>query len=323
MPRPSTRKRGDKKGANGGQMGKNRDPRILGLEKPYIERERKFIPVVPPAIAGKGAHDVAEYKRRQLQAIAQHVRQCPDIFVTADHPDLAPVIPAALRACRFAAEDECTRPRERIYYVDAAMTAEERGVEFRQQTNRQGEVKQTIKIGRDFGQDDRATLNRHEMHARLRGPGVVLTATADKGARKWLTENFNEQALKPAFRMVSQRLRLPYFPAGDTDVMIELACDTILFGETIFGRCWQDPKLEIEILKGPADELACRRILEREEARLLSVFALAAQHESNAEMGYAQLRPDLETGEGRTRFDRLQATEIWWDRPGRGRWGLK
>lgn len=307
-------------------MGKKRDPRIIETEKPYIERERKFVPVVPPAVAAQGEDAVAAYKSQKLLEIADHVRMCADTFVTADHPDLAPVIPVALHTEKFLPEAERTRPRERIYYADADLKVRTLSAEFRQEAHKRDGVKQTVKIARHTGREkdkDGATLNRTEMHAKLTGPGVCLTAVDDVKIQRWLTKNFRESALKPAFRIVSQRIRIPYHPEGNTDVVIEVACDNILFGETIFGRTWQDPKLEIEIIKGPEDEEACRKILEREERRLIEKFDLIAQTESNAEMGYAQLAADLATAAGRAKLSRIGARDVWWTREGRTKIGLK
>lgn len=306
---------------------KHRDPRIIETEKPYIERERKFVPVVPDDIARKGPEAIAAYKTRKLLLIADHVRLATDTFVTADHPDFAPVIPGALNDVDFMAAFERTRPRERIYYIDAELSAQKRAVEFRQETHRNYGVKQTIKIGRmtgsDTGKDGDTTLNRLEIHAKLTGPGVVLGAVDDERERRRLRRHFKEAALKPGFRLVSQRIRIPYHPEGDKNVMIELACDYILYGETMFGKCWHDPKLEIEIIKGPADEAACRKILEREEKRIMDEFDMVAQPESNADLGYQRLAPDLATKAGRQAFERMGAREVWWDRAGRAKWGLK
>ena len=302
-------------------MARKRDTRIIEIEKPYIERERKFVPVVPPDVAAKGEEAIAAYKTRKLLLIADHIRLSADTFVTADHPDLAPVIPAALKAHKFDAEYERTKPRERVYYADADLKVRSLGVEFRQEANRRYGVKQTIKIARNVKRPS-ATLNRIEMHARLTGPGVALDVAEDRKDRRFLRRHFNEAQLKPGFRMVSQRIRIPYFPEGNTDVMIELACDYTLFGETVFGRCWNDPKLEIEILKGPADEEECRRILEREEKRIMDEFDLEPQLESNAEIGYRYLAQDLATARGAAAYERLGAREIWWDRAARARRGL-
>jgi hypothetical protein len=308
-------------------MAKKRDPRIIEIEKPYIERERKFVPAVPAHIVRQGEAAVAAYKGQKLIEIADHVRMCRDTFVTADHPDLAPVIPAALHTEQFLPEAERTRPRERIYYVDAELDVKRLSAEFRQEAHKRDGVKQTIKLARGVtGKNkdkDSSTLNRLEMHAKLTGPGVCLTAVDDAKQRRWLTDHFRERAMKPAFRLVSQRIRIPYHPDGDTSIIIELACDNILFGETIYGRCWQDPKLEIEIIKGPEDEAACRRILEREERRIVEKFDLVAQLESNAELGYARLLPDLSTAGGRALLDRTGPRDVWWTPTGRAKLGLK
>jgi hypothetical protein len=304
---------------------KYNDARIIETEKPYIERERKLVPVVPADVAAKGEFAAAAYKQRKLLLIADHVRLATDVYVTSDHPAIAPAVPAALGDIYFRAPLEEINPREYIYFVDADMKVRKFATEFRQAAHPIHGIKQNIKIGRavaDRRADD-ITLNRLEMRAKVTGYGPVFAAVEDERERRWLRRHFKEAGLKPAFRLGTQRIRIPYHPEGDTNVKIELACVHTLFGETIFGKVWSDPKLEIEIKKGPEDEAACRRILEREQQRIMDEFDMAPNDKSNAEVGYDRLLPDLQTAQGRRVFERLGPREIWWDRPGRARWGLK
>lgn len=303
---------------------KSSDQRVIETEKPYIERERKLVPVVPPDVAARGEAAAAAYKRRKLLLVADHVRLATDVYVTADHPDIAPVVPAALGDVDFRAPFEEIAPREYIYFADADMDVKKFCTEFRQAAHPIHGIKQNIKIGRDVARrPDDITLNRLEMRAKVTGYGPVFAAVESEKERRWLRSHFDEASLKPVFRLGTQRIRIPYHPDGDVSVKIELACVHTLFGETIFGRTWSDPKLEIEIKKGPEDEAACRRILEREQQRIMDEFDLAPQFQSNAEVGYGHLLPDLQGGQGRRTFDRLGAREIWWDRAGRAKWGLK
>lgn len=304
---------------------KHNDPRVIDTEEPYIERERKLVPVVPADVAARGEFAAAAYKQRKLLLIADHVRLATDVYVTADHPDIAPAVPAALGDIHFRAPFEEINPREYIYFVDADMKVRKYATEFRQAAHPIHGVKQNIKIGREVEnrRPDDITLNRLEMRAKVTGYGPVFAAVEDDRERRWLRRHFNEAALKPAFRLGTQRIRIPYHPEGDTGVKIELACVHTLFGETVFGKVWSDPKLEIEIKKGPEDEAACRRILEREQQRIMDEFDMAPNVQSNAEVGYDRLLPDLQSAQGRRVFDRLGPREIWWDRAGRAKWGLK
>jgi hypothetical protein len=303
---------------------KHRDPRVIDTEESYIERERKLVPVVPPDIAARGEAQVAAYKRRKLLLIADHVRMATDIYVTADHPDFAPAVPAALGDVDFRAPLEEVNPREYIYFADAQMKVKKFATEFRQAAHPINGIKQNIKIGRDVARrPDDITLNRLEMRAKVTEYGPVFAAVEDEKERNWLRRHFKESALKPVFRLGTQRIRIPYHPDGDAAVKIELACVHTLFGETIFGKVWSDPKLEIEIKKGPEDEAACRRILEREQQRIMDEFDMAPQFQSNAEVGYDRLLPDLQSPQGQRVFERLGPRENWWDRAGRAKWGLK
>lgn len=303
-------------------MSKKRDPRIIDVAETYIERELKLIPIVPEDVAAKGAMAAAQYKSRKLLEIAAHVRLSTDHYVTADHSLLAPAIPAGLRELKFVPSAERTPPRERVYYADAALMIRRLGMEIRQQEHKRHGVKQTMKIVRS-AKDKGDALDRDEIHAHIRDFGACFAVLDDARRLRELRKELREDALKPAFRMASQRLRVPYHPGGNRDVTIELAIDPLLFGETVFGTTWLDPKLEIEIVKGPASEAACRKILEHEKKRLMSEFKLAVQAESNAEIGYAYLAQDLLDPNKRAVFEKLKPDTVWWDRASRANLGLK
>lgn len=293
------------------------DPQIIAVSPAYEERERKYVPKVPDDVTAQGADAVAAYKREKLLQIVEYVRGNSAEFVTDDNPALAPSLPPGMPAS-FRAPEEITAPRERVYFVDPALRVSGLHAEFRQETGKSYGVKQTVKLGGGAHTAD-PTLDRRELQAKLAWLGINLDAVENREDREWLRANFNSQSLKPGFRMISQRLRISYYPEGNTDVQIELACDFILIGETVFGRTWQDPKLEIELKHGPDDPELSRRILEREEQRLMARFGLERQLESNAVMGYRMLEKDLQTAAGQELMNRLAPNEQWWrdeNRPG-------
>lgn len=280
---------------------RKKDPQIIEILPSYREHERKYLPQVPP-----------RSKQAEILRIVDHIRRSPDVFVTPDHPDLAPVLPQGMKI-RFRPAEELTRPRQRIYFADSDLKVRDLCAEFRQETDFAYGVKQTVKVGNGASSSD-STLSRAEEQAKLRWLGVNLKAVHDKRLKKWLERHFDQKNLKPAFRLVSQRIRIPYFPEGDTSVLIELSADFILCGETAFGRTWSDPKIEIELVKGADDDTGARKILKAEEKRLLSLFRLTPQLESNAVVGYSHLAGDLSIKAGRRAFEGLKPDEIWWTR---------
>ena len=283
------------------------------------ERERKYVSSVPREVSQKGEAAIAKYKKQRLLEIYEYVRTNIDEFVTADHPAISPYLPPGIKEV-FDMPAERTRPRQRVYYADVDLKVQKQQAEFRQELKSYG-VKQTIKRG-DEATDEDPTLDRDELPSKLSYGGINLRAADGKGNRKWLTDAFNQNDLKPGFRMVSQRLRTTYHPEGNQDVLIELACDVILIGETIFGRVWQDPKLEIEI-KQPENlgKREAQRILDKEERRLAK-FGLRRQLESNAVMGYEMLKPDLKTDEGKEFYKKLNPDTVWWTTRTRRKFGL-
>ncbi|GEM_PF-1920092 len=298
---------------------RKKDPRIIEIMAANAERERKFIPRVPERIRRQGEDAIAEFKKARLDAIYRHVCKCPDEFVTADHPDHAPVLPPGVNE-KFDTPAERTAPRERLYFVDAALRIRAHKLEARQELRPYG-VKQTVKIG-NGATHKKPTLDRVELQSKLTRIGANLDAVDDKAIakkdNKWLRKTFSDSDLKPAFRVITQRLRVSYHPEGDQSVLIELACDIVLVGETMFGDVWRDPKLEIEI-KEPKDlsPKEAARILDEEEQRFVKRFDLERQLESNAVMGYERLKEKLLTPAGQLAFKNLKLDEPWWTAEGR------
>lgn len=249
---------------------------IIKTQPGYRERERKYIPT----------------KKGDLSAILRHVLNAQEEYVTADHPDFIPAgLPKSLRKQALTPR-EITEMRERIYFLDEHLKAIDAHIEIRQETKRKYPVKQTIKTGAS-GSKDNHTLDRMEFPARLQHFGVNLEAIDNKTAKSALKSTFKDVAFIPALRMVSQRTRLSYHPEGNKDIEIEMAFDLILWGQTIFGHTWHEPKIEIELVQGAKDDHTAQKILEREERRLLSSFPLTSVYHSNPYPGFASLQKKL------------------------------
>ncbi len=297
-----------------------KESQIIAIESPHRERERKYVSIIPDNVKNKGDEAVAAYRKQKLLEVYEYVRRNTDEFVTADHPDLSPHLPPGISET-FEIPAERTRPRQRVYFADAKLNVWKAKAEFRQELDKSYGVKQTIKRGNGATDID-PTLDRMEFPAKLSSLGINLRAVSDKSARKWLKSEFDGVELKPLFRMISQRLRTAYHPDGNQNITIELACDVILVGETVFGRVWRDPKLEIEI-KTPEDitEAEAKKILDREEKRL-ERFGMVRQLESNAVMGYEMLQKDLLGVKGQALFNKMKRDDVWWTPRTRARFGL-
>jgi hypothetical protein len=297
---------------------KNKIIEILSVNR---ERERKYIFVAPDDVAQRGPVAAARYSKQKLLELYRYVDRNGDEFVTADHPDMAPLLPPGIKEV-FDMPSERTRPRERIYFADASLKVLLKQVEFRQELGKSYGVKQTVKRGGNGSKAD-PTLDRREFPAKLAQQGIHLAAIDGKDDRNWLAKEFKSADLKPAFRMISQRLRTSYHPDGDQSVLIELACDVVLIGETVFGDVWHDPKLEIEIKRPERlTEKQADAILDREEKRLMTRFGLVRQFESNGALGCEKLRPHLATPGGRAKFDKLRPADVWWTAGARAQFGL-
>ncbi len=277
-------------------MGRNKDPQIIKVEEPYRERERKYV-------LKEGGN---------LRDILRHVLLCPDVFVTFDHPTFLPhKLPAHLTAS-VEVPREVTDLRERIYFVDAGLEILKHDIEIRQEAKIKYPVKQNIKTGHGGSASDH-TLDRIEYPAKLNGFGPNLWAVGDEKFRKRLKTIFNDEPLKPAIRMVSQRTRIVYCPEGDPDIEIEMAFDTLLWGQTFTGFEWNEPKIEIELVKGAKNDTEAKTILDREEARLLALFPLTPVYHSNPTPGLLHIQKEMEqSADVRKRLKDLKSDKFWW-----------
>lgn len=281
-------------------MGQKKDPQIIKIEDAYRERERKYVP------AGD----------KSIEDVMAHVLSCRDVFVTMDHPDFLPLhLPEHLTR-KIQVPREITQMRERIYYVDPALDILKHDIEIRQEAKLKYPVKQNIKIGHGASKSD-PTLDRIEYPAKLLTYGANLGAVEDEKLRKRLSNIFNEP-LKPAIRMVSQRTRIVYFPEGDANIEIEMAFDTLLWGQTVTGHEWDEPKIEIELVKGAASDADAKRILDREEQRLTTLFALSPVYYSNPTPGLRHMAEEMKQSAAareavRNKIKSLKSSQFWWN----------
>lgn len=276
----------------------NSSPRILKIEPSYHERERKYV----------------TRKKGDLSAILKHVLNANDEFVTTDHPDFIPYgLPKKIRKGVLTPR-QVTLVRERVYYMDTELKALFNDVEIRQEAKTKYPVKQTIKTGHK-GSDSDHTLDRWEHPAKLTGFGPTLDAIEDPDVKSQLQSLFDAAVFIPALRMVSQRTRLSYHPEGNRDIEIEMAFDLILWGQTVFGYEWKEPKIELELVKGANDKSEAQKILDIEEARLLGSFPLKSVLHSNPTPGFKDLAKKLQ-GKGykknKKSFEDLSSKPFFW-----------
>jgi hypothetical protein len=269
---------------------------IIKIEAPYRERERKYTPV----------------RDGELAEIMQHVLRCQDIFVTMDHERFQPQnLPDHLTR-RIAIPREITALRERVYYADPALSILDHDIEIRQEAKIKYPVKQNIKVGHGANASD-PTLDRVEHSAKLRRYGANLDAVDDLTLKGKLHTLFNDTQLVPVIRMVSQRTRLIYFPEGNPDIEIEMAFDSVLWGQCFDGFTWEEPKIEIELVKGADNDEQAKAILDHEERRLLQVFPLNPVYHSNPTPGMEHLRERLGSSKKvRRQIKSLKPRQFWW-----------
>lgn len=271
---------------------------ILKIEPSYHERERKYV----------------TRKKGDLSAILKHVLNANDEFVTTDHPDFLPAGLSKKIHKQILTPRQVTLVRERVYYLDTKLKALFNEVEIRQEAKAKYPVKQTIKTGHK-GSDADHTLDRWEHPAKLSVFGPVLDAVDDRTVKAHLKTLFEDAAFVPALRMVSQRTRLSYHPEGNQDIAIEMAFDLILWGQTAFGYTWQEPKIELELVKGANDSAEAQKILDKEEARLLGSFPLKSVLHSNPTPGFEDIAKKL-SGKGskayKEKFEKLNGKPFFW-----------
>jgi len=249
---------------------------IIKIEPKYHERERKYVPT----------------KKGKLSAILKHVLNAQNEFVTPNHPDFIPQDLPKKVAAHIITPREITVMRERVYYLDEELKAIKADIEIRQEAKSKYPVKQTIKTGMAASDDDH-TLDRIEFPSKLHDFGPNLLAVDCRKTKGLLKKLFEHSTFIPALRMVSQRTRLTYHPDGDPNIQIEMAFDLLLWGQTAFGFKWQEPKIEIELVKGAEDDKQARHILDREESRLLASFPLESVLHSNPTPGFIDIQERL------------------------------
>jgi len=176
--------------------------------------------------------------------------------------------------------------------------------------------KQTVKLGNGAKGSDH-TLDRTESQAKLHVISPVFAAVSDPKTRRLLERNFDEKDLLPLIYIVSQRIKKLYHPDGDRNIVIEVAADFILEGETVFGHCWNNPLLEIEIKKGAANHEEAREILARESAHLSRHFNLEPFDLSNPALAYPSLEEAFASKENRRALGRMRSTTDWYSTPER------
>lgn len=277
-------------------MSDKKKAQIIKVEAPYRERERKYTPV----------------RDGELSEIMQHILRCQDQFVTMDHETFRPDNLPEHLARRMAIPREITQLRERVYFTDHKLVITEHDIEVRQESKIKYPVKQNIKVGHGASDDDH-TLDRTEYPAKLRYYGANINAVDDPALKSKLQKLFNDKVLVPALRMISQRTRLVYFPEGNPDVEIEMAFDTVLWGQTFDGFTWEEPKIEIELVKGAQNEDEAKAILDAEEARLLSLFPLNPVYHSNPTPGMDHLKDALsDSRKLRRKLKEVKPNGFWW-----------
>lgn len=266
---------------------------IIKIEKPYLETERVLV-----------ADDTA-----LMWEVVAHVLNCKDVFVSAGDERLAPSLPPGMEAI-FRPSSQITDPRERAYFLDADGIMREMKCEIRQEV-KPGFVKQTTKKGNGATAAD-STMDRLEQASKLVGFGFNIFAVGDEKLRKALMDNLTSMP-RPVQRMISQRVRIPYYPEGNPDVRIEMAIEPVHIGQTFTGFIWQQPKIDLEIKIGPVGKEARHALLAREEERLLSTFpVLRPQLKSSPTPGFDAIQSEMHSAAIRARFNAIRPDEQWW-----------
>lgn len=266
---------------------------IVERKQPILESERVLNAATPELI----------------RDIKRHVENCKTEFVTPDHPDLAPLLPPGVGE-DYTVPTEITAPRERYYLMDFEMYLRKLKCDVRQEYQK-GYYKQTTKVG-DGGTKYDSTMDRMEQASKLMSFGFNAYAIADEDVREDILHNL-VSVPKPPLRMISQRIRIPYHPEGNPDLLIEMALEPLHVGQTFTGFFWQAPKIDLEIKVGPCAKKKTLRhaILAREEERLMSTFPLTRQLKSSPTIGFEELADSLHKPSVRDRFHQLGVNERW------------
>lgn len=266
---------------------------ILEIKEPVLETEK--------VLNAESASIILE--------IIRYVQNCKTIFVTPDHPDFAPRMPAGIKALPMM-PSETTYLRERPYFLDADGYLREIDCDVRQE-RKNGVIKQTTKVGKGGTSHD-STMDRMEQASRILSFGFNVYAIGDRAVQRDILDNVRS-LIKPGLRMVSQRVRIPYHPEGNPHLLIELALEHLHFGETFTGFVWERPKIDLEIKRGPKKKALRHAILAREEERLLSLFPLTRQLQSSPTPGFEEIADSMHRPSIRARFERMGVSEEWWN----------
>lgn len=248
-----------------------------------------------------------------IREIIRHVEDCNQVFITPDHPDFAPSIPKGLEEL-FQMPQEVTSPRDRAYFMDSDFVMRAMDFESRQEMKAdKGLVKQTNKMGNGATKDD-PVQDRSEQACFIRSFGFNICAVGDDELRKQLMLRLTSIP-KPVQHMVSQRHRIPYYPEGNKDLLMEMALEPIHAGETFTGFVWVTPKIDIEIKKAPADWTKKQRhaAVVKETERLINTFPLTRQLKSSPTPGFDALQEDLRQQKWIDRYNAMGNGELWWE----------
>lgn len=272
---------------------------VDGRRRPYLESERVLI------VDGKNGPD----KSNLINEIIRHIHDSPDIFVTCDQPGVAPVLPPGISA-EFVPPIQITAPRQRIYFMDLECRLR-KICEVRQELRPDGMYKQTVKTGNGATKAD-STMDRYEQASTLLASGFNICAIRDKETRDAILDGLISLP-KPVLRIISQRTRVSYYPKGDRSTVVEVALEPVLIGQTFTGFIWQEPKIDLEIKKGPEEREARHEILRREEERLMELFPLKKQLRSTPSPGLDKVAEALRTSSIHRKVLRMMELDAqWW-----------
>lgn len=279
---------------------------LLGEDE--IKRLEKDVVEVKPAVLETERVLNAETPQI-IRDIIRHVQDCKKDFVTPDHVKFAPVLPKGIDF-EYMVPVEVTDPRERPYFIDIDGVLRRLDCDVRQQQERNGRYKQTTKVGKGGTAGD-STMDRMEQASRVLSFGFNVFAIGDKEVRSQILKNVTS-LVKPGLRMVSQRVRIPYHPEGNEDLLIEMALEPLHFGQTFTGFWWQNPKIDLEIKYGPKEKAVRHAILAREERRLMDTFPLTRQLQSSPTPGFEEIEDALRNPDRRRQFEKMGVSEQWW-----------
>lgn len=243
--------------------------KIIGVEPPYLEIERKY-----------DLPDVATLKR-----LFAYVKRDSTEFVTYNDPHFLPPMPEN-HGLDFGIPLEITVPRQRVYFDTTDLDGFHNGIEFRQE-EKDRFIKQVVKTTENLA-FDQTTLVRAEHVCRLNKPGINLKGIAEKEERKRIKNILDGKDLKPMVCLTSQRIRFLYHPEGKDSQQIELAIDQV-FGQNCHNFNWTFYQIELEVIAGPRKLKTINKLLDREEEKLNKKFPIVRNTKSKPSPGFIQL----------------------------------